>query len=311
MNFQYSEKQENSAYVQLLILLGYALVGILICSVLGVLVLFGMYGSSVLTDSYALATGDPKFLNGLKIFQVLSSIGLFLAPPILLAWTEKRKVKDFYQLRESRSITAGWVLLIMFASMPLMEWTALWNQQLHLPESMKAIESWMKEKEETAMRTTLIFLKMNHLGDFLINLLVIAVLPAIAEELMFRGGIQRAFKRMFSNHHVAIWVTAIVFSAIHLQFYGFLPRVLLGALFGYIYVWSGNLWYAILAHFINNAYAVCVAYYLQLKHLPLSTTDQTFQFAWYGYLLSGLVSVALLFYFKKQFTNGKQLGESI
>ncbi|MBG6234888.1 membrane protease YdiL (CAAX protease family) [Pedobacter sp. CAN_A7] len=308
MNFPYQEKHENSAYLQLLMLCGYALAGILICSIIGFIVLYFLYGEGVLMDMSALTAGDGKYLNGLKVFQILSSIGLFLAPPLFLALTERKKISEFYEFNRPTLPLLGLVFLIMVVTMPFTEWTAIWNQQMHFPEFLKPVELWMKAKEAEAMRMTYIFLKINGIGDFFFNLLTIALVPAFAEELMFRGGVQRAFKRMFDNPHVAIWLAAFIFSAIHLQFYGFLPRLLLGALFGYLYLWTGSLWYAILAHFINNAYAVCIAWYLQANNLPLNQAESTLNTPWYGYVISLLAGVYLLIYFKNKANYGKQLG---
>ncbi|WP_432711775.1 CPBP family intramembrane glutamic endopeptidase [Pedobacter sp.] len=308
MNFLYPEKPERSAYLQLLILVSYALAGITICSIIGIFILYGWYGSVLWTDQAALASGDPKYINGLKVLQILTTVGLFLLPPLFLALTERIKIKVFYGFKKPQLPLLGLVLLLMLCSMPFMEWTALWNQQMHLPDFLKPVELWMKAKEEEAMRMTLLLLTMKGFGDFLLNLFMIALLPAIAEELMFRGGVQRSFTRMFGNPHVAIWLSAFIFSAIHMQFYGFLPRLLLGAGFGYIYLWSGSLWYAMLAHFLNNGFAVCMAWYLQIKNLPLNEAEQTFHFQWYGYVLSLLLSIFIFWKFKQQSTYGKQLG---
>jgi membrane protease YdiL (CAAX protease family) len=308
MKFPYQEKHENSAYLQLLMLCGYALAGILICSIVGFIVLYLLYGEGVLMDMTSLTDGSGKYMNGFKVFQILSSIGLFLAPPLFLALTERKKVSEFYGFAKPTLGLLGLVFLIMVVSMPFMEWTALWNQQMHFPEFLKSVEHWMKAKEAEAMRMTYAFLKVNGLGDFFINLFMIALVPAVAEELMFRGGVQRAFKRMFDNPHIAIWLAAFVFSAIHMQFYGFLPRLLLGALFGYLYLWTGSLWYAILAHFINNAYAVCFAWYLQANNMPLNQTEGTLNTPWYGYVISLLAGIYLIIYFKNKTNYGKQLG---
>ena len=116
---------------------------------------------------------------------------------------------------------AGNLLLVaalMACSLPVIEWLAIWNQQMVLPEWLKPLEDWMRAKEDEATRLTLAFLKVNHAGDYLINLLVIALLPAIGEEFLFRGAIQRSFKRMFANPHIAIWIAAFIFSAIHMHF---------------------------------------------------------------------------------------------
>ena len=199
------------------------------------------------------------------------------------------------------------VLMIMIVSMPLMEWTAIWNQKMILPEFLKGIELWMKEKEDAATQIMIRLLTVRSNFDFILNLFMIAVLPAIGEELMFRGGVQRSLNRAFSNPHVAIWLTAIIFSAIHVQFYGFIPRMLLGAGFGYLYYFSGSLWYAMLAHFINNAYAVCAAYYMQKHNIPLDKADEPIGFPWYGYLISAIITIALFQIFKNYTTHERKL----
>jgi membrane protease YdiL (CAAX protease family) len=137
----------------------------------------------------------------------------------------------------------------------------------------------------------------------MVNIFMIAILPGIAEELIFRGAIQRSFKRMFQNPHVAIWLAAFVFSVIHVQFYGFVPRLLLGAAFGYLCYWGGSLWYAMFAHFLNNAYAVGVAWYLQRNNMPLNEETTATHFDWYVCILSLLATILLIIYFKKQSRN--------
>jgi membrane protease YdiL (CAAX protease family) len=97
----------------------------------------------------------------------------------------------------------------------------------------------------------------------LLNLFVVAILPAIGEELIFRGAFQKLFSQLFKNKHIGIWLAAALFSAIHLQFYGFIPRMLLGAIFGYLLYWSGSLWVPIWAHFVNNAMGVTLSYLSQ------------------------------------------------
>jgi len=308
MDFIQRDKEENGAYVQLLILTGYALAGAIVSSIIGLAILIGLYGMDVITNPQNLVGGNPEYLDGLKILQIITSIGLFLLPPIFLALTERRKVRFFYGFGKPVGMVMLFVLLIMFFSLPLMEYIAILNQKMTLPGFLKGMESWMRQKEDEAARTTVMLLTVRKPYDFMVNLLMIAILPAIAEELMFRGGIQRSFMRMFRNPHVAIWVTAIIFSAIHVQFFGFFPRLLLGALFGYIYYWTRNLWYTMFAHFLNNGYAVCVALYLQKHNMPLDSADNTTNFHWYGYLLSFIFTALLIYYFNKRYsTHGKQL----
>ncbi|MNR07910.1 CAAX amino terminal protease self- immunity [compost metagenome] len=166
----------------------------------------------------------------------------------------------------------------------------------------------MKEKEELAAKMTIQLITVRSNFDFIVNLVMIAVLPAIGEELMFRGGVQRSLERAFGNPHVAIWLSAIIFSTIHVQFYGFVPRMLLGAGFGYLYYYSGSIWYAMFAHFLNNAYAVCAALYMQKHNMPLDKADEPIGFPWYGYLISAIITIALFKFFKDSAARERKLG---
>ena len=127
----------------------------------------------------------------------------------------------------------------------------------------------MKASEEQAAALTEAFLKMSTPGELIFNLFMIALIPAIGEELLFRGIVQNIFSRWLKNNHAAVWFTAILFSAMHMQFYGFIPRLMLGAMLGYLLVWSGNLWWPIIAHFVNNAAAVIFSYLFQNKFIDL------------------------------------------
>jgi len=310
MNSNSARLREDRPYLQLLILAAYVLFGLIAGAILSFTVLIGLYGMAIINDPQALSGGTADYGNGLKIAQVLTTLTTFLAPPLLLVFTEKRKIKDFYSFGKPQPYILLLIFLIMAASLPLMEWLSAANQKMLLPEFLKGLENWMRAKENDAMKMTLLLLSMTNIPDFLINIFVIALLPAVGEELLFRGALQRSLYKLFRNPHIAIWLSAIIFSAIHVQFFGFFPRLVLGAAFGYIYLWTGNLWYAMFAHFLNNAYAVCVAWYLQLHHMPLSEADNSTNFQWYGYLIS-LILTVLLFVYLKTKTYGKQLGQGI
>jgi membrane protease YdiL (CAAX protease family) len=309
MNLIPASREENSPYYQLLIIAGYALIGLILGSLLSFAALIGLYGTSIFSNTAALSGGDPAFATGLKISQLLTTVFTFVAPPVLLAATEKTKVKDFYNFKRPAAAMFLLVFIFMICSIPLMEWIALINQKMVLPGPLKAVDNWMREKENEAMKMTYLLLRIQNFGDFLINIGLIALLPGIAEELLFRGAVQRAFYRMYKNPHVAIWLSAFIFSAIHIQFFGFFPRMILGAAFGYIYLWTGSLWYAMFAHFLNNAFSVCQAWYLQAHHIPLEQADNSSNFPWYGYVISLILSIFLLKYIKDKTTqhNGEQL----
>jgi membrane protease YdiL (CAAX protease family) len=312
MDFLEKHRSESSAYVQLLILTGYALAGVIVGSILSLIVILVTSDHQSMMSLPDLSSDDPDVLNALKIMQIITSIGLFLLPPIFLALTEGRKVSQFYDWKKPVLPMLGIIFLLMMVSLPITELSGFINMKMTLPDALKPLEEWMRAKEEEAQRMVVKLLTMHTTTDFLVNLFMIAVLPGIAEELMFRGGVQRSFLKMFGNPHVAIWITAIIFSAIHIQFFGFIPRLLLGALFGYIYLWTKSLWYPMFAHFLNNGYAVCMALYYQKHNLPLDELEETPAFNWMGYVLGFGLTALLLFYLRKQYTgNGKQLDQSL
>ncbi|ARS42021.1 CPBP family intramembrane metalloprotease domain-containing protein [Sphingobacteriaceae bacterium GW460-11-11-14-LB5] len=308
MNFVTPNKEEINPFLQLLLLLFYAVIGGLVFGILAIAIVLMMYGLGIVSNLDMLLAGDPKYIGGFKVIQILSSIGTFILPPIALALTERKKVTEFYLFRQPKFLLVVLVLAIMILSMPFMEWTVIWNQKMVLPDFLHQIEQWMKEKEAIAMKMTIQLITVRSNFDFIVNLIMIAVIPAVGEELMFRGGVQRSLNRAFENPHVAIWLSAIIFSAIHVQFYGFVPRMLLGAGFGYLYYFSGSIWYAMLAHFINNAYAVCAAFYMQKHHMPLDKADEPIGFPWYGYLISAIITIALFKFFKDSATRERKLG---
>jgi membrane protease YdiL (CAAX protease family) len=141
---------------------------------------------------------------------------------------------------------------------------------LKLPEALSGIEEWMRKTEDSAELITNLFLNVNGVGALLINIFMIAVIPAVGEEFLFRGVLQKQFKLWFGNIHVAIFVAAFLFSAMHMQFFGFIPRLVLGLILGYLYYFSKNLWIPIIVHFFNNAIAVIIYY---LNHNKIISSD--------------------------------------
>ena len=289
-------KPENTPFVQLLFLLLFAIVGLVVFAVLAFAVVFFTSGMEGLQ---AAASSSPKAIGSIKLLLVAQQIGLFLVPAVFLALIERKKLSSFYGLAAPK---VNWLLLVAVLSvcwMPIIGLSMEWNQKMILPEFLKGIENWMRTMEDANAKTTEAILKMNTIGDMMVNLFVIAVTPAICEEFIFRGAIQRTIFRIKSNPHVAIWISAAIFSAIHFQFYGFLPRLLLGAAFGYVYFWTGSIWYAVFAHFLNNAYAVCAAYYLQMNNQSY-TNAEDISMPWYGYLISAILTLALFRLLRKQ-----------
>ena len=210
-------------------------------------------------------------INLLKAGQGISSALIFIAPPLVLyAFT---RVKPL-QAVGFRKVSNAWLLLIgvvlMFVSLPVTGQLMAWNEAMDLGPAFETLEHWLQMMEDTAAGLTERMLEVESVGGLLCNLLVIALIPAIGEELTFRGVLQQALVRGCKNAHVGIALSAAIFSFIHFQFYGFLPRMFLGLLLGYMFYYSGSLWTSILMHFINNGTAVVVSY---LEYNGLTTMD--------------------------------------
>ena len=152
------------------------------------------------------------------------------------------------------------VLILLVIMMPAMNSIVAWNENLSLPASMSALEQSMRSMEDAAAAMTDILLGDTTVWGFISGVLIVGILTGIAEETFFRAGLQKALASAGINHHVAIWTAAFIFSTIHFQFFGFVPRLLLGAAFGYIYHTTQPLWVAASAHALNNSIVVITAW---------------------------------------------------
>ena len=200
--------------------------------------------------------------TGMKIGQGLASIFMFVVPPIVYYYITRKENR--MQALGLRRLSSPWWLIIvalvlMFVSIPVTTTLTTWNEDMHLGGVFSGIEKWMKELEETAQALTDKMTNVDTIGGLLLNLLVIALIPAVGEEMTFRGVIQQSLTRRM-NPHVAIILSAAIFSFFHFQFYGFLPRLFLGILLGYMFYITGSLWTSILMHFVNNGAAVTLYY---------------------------------------------------
>lgn len=152
------------------------------------------------------------------------------------------------------------VILVYFLVLPAMNQLIDWNAGMHLPDSMSGLERQLRAWEDAARQITLSIFSGTSAGVLISGILIVGVLTGFAEESFFRGGIQRLLFRLRVNRHLAIWITAFIFSTVHFQFFGFFPRLLLGAWFGYLYMWTGSLWVPVFAHALNNSMAVAGAW---------------------------------------------------
>lgn len=211
----------------------------------------------------------PKNLNNdtfpiefTQYLLVVQGLTIMILPSIVFTFLTNLKPWESIGLQKIRPLK--WILLsivIILSVQPLVEWLSMINSQMSLPASMGRIETWMRAAEIKAAEITAEILKGNQPKNIIANIFIMAIIPAIGEELIFRGCFQKVLGQWWKNPHIAILVTAILFSAIHMQFFGFLPRFVLGMVLGYLFYWSKNIWVSILAHFINNALAVSLYYY--------------------------------------------------
>ena len=283
--------------VSLILLLLLILAGLFIFMIIGAICAGFIYGRS---DVLKFFSGDISNLSLLKFMQIVSSIGMFVVPALFFARLESQNWTSFLKFNSCPAILFVLVLLMMVSFAPLMELSIEINKSMNLPSFMVEIENWMRNQEDRLAELTMQLLKMTNFTALAINLLMLAVLPALGEELIFRGCLQKIFTKMSSNYHVSVWLTAIIFSAFHMQFYGFLPRMLLGGLFGYLLIWSNSIWIPILAHFINNAIAVIMAYVFQRGGISLEEINHTDSYSPVHYMISFTLTAALLWLFYNQ-----------
>lgn len=192
----------------------------------------------------------------IRIAAIIQDIVMFIIPPVATAVLITRRPAEYLMVMKGvRLAPALLIVAAILASIPAMNSIVAWNQGISLPDSLSGIEEWMRQSETTAKNFTDTLIGTSGMGSLIMALLIVGILAGLSEELFFRGGIQRMLITSGMNVHGAVWITAIIFSAVHVQFYGFVPRMLLGALFGYLTVWSGSLWTAIGAHALNNILA--------------------------------------------------------
>ena len=291
--------QNSSNSLKFVISIVVIILSALIFTFLGTILFAAFIDGSIFTDynSFMSDYSNPATISFLKMAQIFQSIGLFVVPPFLLAFLFSNKMFKYLGLSGNINIIAlvlsGTVMLV---ALPFINLTAEINQALVLPDSLSWLEQIMRNSEQNAERITKIFLNINSFGGLFVNMLMMALIPAIGEELMFRGLIQKSLSKKM-NIHIAIFLSAFIFSFIHFQFYGFLPRFLMGIFFGYVFYWSGNLWLTIFAHFVNNGSAVVFAYLYGVDGIATDTSTFSQGDNSSIYLISSIVVSTGLIYF--------------
>ena len=271
---------------------------LLISSILGILLAKPIFRLNMAEIYHVLSNPDAENLGLVKYFQIIQSVFLFLVPALIVAWLYSEHLPQ-YLLADKRPgiLTLALVMLTLILAIPFLNALALFNSEIVLPQWMHSIEVRIKSMEETAGRLTGLFLTGGDGFTLALNMFMIAVLPALGEEFLFRGVIQRLLTEWTTNKHVGVWMAAFIFSFIHFQFYGFLPRFLLGLYFGYLLVWSSCIWVPVTGHFINNGVAV-LYYHFSTKPMGETNMDKLGTSKEYNYVLYlSIISTALLLIF--------------
>lgn len=196
-------------------------------------------------------------------------------------------------------------LVALMCSMPAMNAVVSWNESLSLPSALAPVEAWMRQAEEAAQGQVRLLLGGTSVADLIVSILIVGVLAGVSEELFFRGAMQRILSSGPLGPHAAIWITAVLFSVFHMQFFGFFPRMLLGAFFGYLLYWSGSVWLPAIVHAFNNGMVVYASWRMRVK-APGEVTDINSWGAdsWWLILLS-VVLTAIVIYVLKNTINSR------
>lgn len=289
----------------LIMLIGFVLVGGVLSTLLILLLIMVYQGVSPAEAREYITTlaADPASVRDgwytLMMLQAVNHLGTFLLPSLLYWYAVEHKTWSVFNPHPVTKLTGlAVVAAVVIAFMPFDGLIIDWNQNVHLPQTLAPLEQWIRDKEKSLEGVTKYLTTFSNTGQLLIAILVIAVIPAIGEETLFRGILQRNLTYWTGNVHAGIWIAAALFSAIHVQFLGFVPRMLLGALFGYLYLWSGNLWVPILAHFVNNGFTVLMVYLYQHKLISMDIESPD-SVPMATALASLALTAGLLYYFRQ------------
>lgn len=264
------EKPDLPPIIEAVLLILAIMLGIILG--LGLNALWGMLFGFDPSNIKELIADNPTAAvrNYLRLSALTSNGLMFIFPALFFSWFfyRKRWAQSLQLTSVFRPSRLPWLVVFVFAGFFFSQFTFWLNQMLPLPESA------LKLEEQTAGLIEAI-ITMESLPEFLFALLTVAVVPAVGEELLFRGIIQHRLEEISRRPHLAIIVTAILFSFIHFQFAGFLPRIVLGLLLGYIFYWTRNLWMSILAHFLINGVQVATAFFMKNQIENIEKPDLT------------------------------------
>ncbi|HHX31299.1 MAG TPA: CPBP family intramembrane metalloprotease [Bacteroidales bacterium] len=230
-----------------------------------IFLLIGLFVAGVVSNLLFLIPlfNSDSVLVSVYVNTVTQSVFAIAIPAILIvAWTNSKPLQ-YLKIQNEKSISKKIVftVLVFIFSYIFASFLSVWNEGIILPEWLSEVEKVMRTMEDAALETTSLLLSGKTVGSLILNIAVIAALASISEELFFRGAMQQFIQEKFKNGHLSVWLTALIFSIVHFQFYGFFPRLFLGAVLGYLFLYTRNLWIPILLHFLNNATVIIVDFF--------------------------------------------------
>ena len=242
----------------------------------------------------------------LWISTIVQDLFVFILPAVMLGLLVAGRPMRFLGLSKAPSLLGALgIIVILVAATPALNWTVEWNASMTLPDSLKPLEDWMRMQEEAAQRTTDALMSSTSIWGLLATVATVGIVTGLGEETFFRGALQRVFKEGMRNKHLAVWIAAFVFSTLHFQFYGFVPRMLLGAIFGYAYLWSGSLWVPAIAHAYNNS-SVVVMTWLQKAGMASAEASEVGASSPWLAVSSAVLAIVLMLVYRKLLENGRR-----
>ncbi len=273
----------------LLLFLGFSIIVPIFLMLIGI----PIWGREIIMSGIS----DRTPLSYLIYFQFFSQVGVFAGVAFFFARLNDTNVFGFLKLKKSSHISFVLLAIIaMISVIPLSSWLLESSLSFSFPESMESFIDTLRQQEDATNALMLRFLNVEGWGWLAFNLVFLALVPAFCEELLFRGALMNVFQKMTRNKHLVVILTAIVFSAIHMQFFSFLSRFALGLVLGYATIYSGSLVPAIAAHFVNNAFSVVGYYFSDDKAIDkIATTDN-----YWVLILSFFVAITMVVVMKKK-----------
>lgn len=292
------------------------MVGLFLFNLLGLGVLMAFIPFEKVKEVLGSGLGSSSWTDetrlGLLLCQGIISLGSFILVPLfILTRYDGISINGLNSIKIPRNSLWLATGILVIISMPANAWVIEWNKGWDFPSWMESFETWSANKEAELQKLTMFLTQFSNPLEFGLGMIVIAIIPGIGEELLFRGILQNRIRQITGNVHAAVWISAFIFSLIHLQLYGLVPRMLLGAMFGYVYAISGSLWLAMFGHFVNNGLTLLILYLSSqgLTNIDLEKTDSV---PWPFSILSALATMVLIFWIgrKSDVKSGETIWET-